>query len=344
MRSNPITFIAALILSFSAAFASAQDVKSAKALIKEGITLNDSGKYAQAVEKYTEALKVDPNDLQADYEMGFTLYSEGKGLDAIPFLEKITQSKDSKYETYDLMGSIYDDNNQPGKAIDCYIKGIADNPKYERLHFNLGISYLRQKKYDEAEACETDAMKLDPKHASAQRIYAMAEYDQGNRTRSLLAWCSFLLLEPQSQRSAGAFAYIRAILNYGITYKNEKSIDISVSEKDLKSEEFMSQMAIVASTEDKGFESKKETPADSLTVELASIFQVAAEHSQSDTGFYSNFFAKYFGSLAASGNVPAFARYISLAAYKDENLAWFKENKKQLDDLDLWVHSTARSF
>src|SRR5271156_247973 len=137
MRSNLITFIAAAILSLPAAFASAQDTKTAKTLVEQGIALNDSGKYAQAVEKYTEALKTDPNDLQADYEMGFTLYNEGKGLDAMPFLEKIVQSNDSKYETYDLMGSIYDDNNQPDKAIDCYIKGIADNPKYERLHFNL---------------------------------------------------------------------------------------------------------------------------------------------------------------------------------------------------------------
>jgi tetratricopeptide (TPR) repeat protein len=344
MRSNLINFISFAVLSLSAALVSAQDAKTAKLLVNQGIALNDSGKYAQAVEKYSEALKADPNDLQADYEMGFSLYNEGKGLDAVPFLEKILASNDSKYETYDLLGSIYDDNNQPDKAIDCYIKGIADYPKYERLHFNLGISYLRQKKYTGAEDCESDAIKLDPKHASAQRIYAMAEYEEGNHTRSLLAWCSFLLLEPNTQRSAGAFDYIKAIINYGVTRKSEKAININVSEKDLKSEDFILPITIVASTEDKGFESKKESAVDSLTVELTSVFQLAAEHAKSDTGFYANYLAKYFGKLADSGNVPAFARFISLGAYKDDDLAWFKANKKQLDDLDMWVQTTQRGF
>jgi hypothetical protein len=31
--------------------------------------------------------------------------------------------------------------------------------------------------------------------------------------------------------------------------------------------------------------------------------------------------------------MPAFTRYISLSAYKDENLAWFKEHDKELNDL-----------
>lgn len=344
MKSYHITPIAVLFLSVAAITASAQSGKTAKQLVDEGIALNDSAKYPQAIEKYNEALKTDPTYLRADYELGYTLYSTGKGLDAIPYLEKAVQSTDIRYVTYELLGSIYDDNKQYDKAIDCYKKGIADNPKFERLHFNLGVSYLRQKLYDLAEAEEITAIRLDPKHASAQRIYAMAEYDRGSYTRSLLIWSSFLLLEPQTTRSAEAFRYVRAIINQGIRHKDEKSVNINISKNELGSDELMTRISIVASTEDKGFQSKKESAVDSLTAELTSVFQVVAEHNQKDTSFYASYFAKYFGSLANSGNMPAFCRLISLMAYRDENVAWFNENKKQLNDLDSWVQTTSRSF
>jgi tetratricopeptide (TPR) repeat protein len=276
--------------------------------------------------------------------MGFTLYTMGKGMEAVPFLEKIIQSNDSKYETYELLGSIYDDNKQTDKAIDYYKKGIAENPQYERLHFNIGISYLRNKQYDLAEAEEITAIKLNPKHASAQRIYAMAEYDKGNYTHSLLIWCSFLLLEPQTQRSVEAFNYIKAIINRGVTKKDDQHININISTNELGTEEMMTRVGIVAATEDKEFESKKESAVDSLTVELKAVFEGTAERNEKDTTFYAKYFAKYFGALAGSGNMPAFCHLVSLMAYRDENVAWFKENKKQLNDLDSWVQTTSRGF
>ena len=276
--------------------------------------------------------------------MGFTLYTMGKGFDAVPFLEKILQSNDSKYETYELLGTIYDDNKQPDKAIDYYKKGIAENPQYERLHFNLGLSYLRQNQYDAAEAEEITAIKLNPKHASAQRIYAMAEYDKGNYTHSLLIWCSFLLLEPQTDRSTEAFRYIKAIINKGITKQDDKHININISSKDIGSEEMMTRLSIVASTESKEFEGKRESAIDSLTAELTAVFQGTAELNEKDTSFYAKYYTKYFGQLANSGNMPAFCHLASFTAYKDENSAWFKENQKQLQDLSNWVQATPRNF
>jgi tetratricopeptide (TPR) repeat protein len=344
MKSFPITIAAILFLGCAAFSAHAQDSKAADQMVDEGVKLYDAGKYPEAVEKYTEALKLDLNSLRADYEMGFTLYTMGKGMDAIPYLEKILQSNDSKYETYELLGTIYDDNKQPDKAIAYYKKGIAENPKYERLHFNLGLTYLRQKQYDIAEEQEIAAIKLDPKHASAQRIYAMAEYDKGNYTHSLVIWCSFLLLEPQTARSTEAFNYIRAIINQGITKKDDKHININLSGKEIGSEELMTRLGIIASTEAKEFEGKKESVIDSLTAEITAVLQGSAERNERDTSFYATYFARYFGQLANSNNMPAFCHLASFTTYKDENSAWFKENQKQLQDLSNWVQITPRSF
>jgi len=35
---------------------------------------------------------------------------------------------------------------------------------------------------------------------------------------------------------------------------------------------------------------------------------------------------------------------VSLSAYKDENLQWFKDNDSKLTALDTWIASTKREF
>jgi tetratricopeptide (TPR) repeat protein len=171
-----------LVLTYNVAFA--QNNEDAKALVRQGVQLHDQGKYAEAIEKYNEALKIDPGNLYADFELSYTLFASGKGSDAIPLLEKVIAS-DSELTAgaYDLLGSIYDNANQSDKAIEAYKAGIKANPQYQRLYYNLGIAYFRKKKYAEAEQSAIQSIKLDPKHASSQRMYALVNFHQANGRR-----------------------------------------------------------------------------------------------------------------------------------------------------------------
>jgi len=318
-----------------------QTATSSIDLVKQGVVLNDAGKFDEAIDKYKQALAVDPNNWQADYEMGYTLYNTGHGKDAIPYLQKILTSNASKYEVDDLLGSIYDDINEPQKAVECYKNGITNNPNFEHLHFNLGISYYRQNKYAESEECEKDAIKLDQRHASSQRAYAMATYAEQKHICSLMAWCSFLLLEPNSARSAEAYHNIRKILNYGINQQDAKHTNVSISEKEIGTSTLSVQMAVIAATEGK----TNLSGVDSLNLQLTALFKQAIEfkEAQSDP-FFNNYYAKFFNKLAESVNMEAFTRFISLSGYKDENLAWFKANNEKLNNLDAWIRANPRTF
>lgn len=308
-------------------------------LVKQGVALNDAGKFDEAINKYKQALTVDPDNWRADYEMGYTLYNTGHGKEAIPYLQKILSAKDAaKYEVYDMLGSIYDDIKESQKAVEYYKNGIADNPDFEHLHFNLGITYYRLGKYADAEASEVTAIKLNPKHASAQRIYAMATYAEGKRINSLLAWCSFLILEPQSQRSVEGFGYIHKILNHGIQKDGTNKINVSVSSNDLANLSLT--MSILAATLDK----KNLSPVDSLNLQLTSVFKLAGDAKDNNDSFFSNFYANFFGKMGNSDNMEAFTRFISLTGYKDENLAWFKANNDKLTKLDMWIRDNPRRF
>ncbi|MGZ3753443.1 MAG: tetratricopeptide repeat protein, partial [Mucilaginibacter sp.] len=100
---------AIIILLFVAASAgaSAQD-NGVTDIIKEGVQLNDQGNYAGAIDKFNQALKVEPENAQANYEMAFSLFLSGKGNDGISYIEKTLKASTSLSLTaasYDLLGS-----------------------------------------------------------------------------------------------------------------------------------------------------------------------------------------------------------------------------------------------
>jgi tetratricopeptide (TPR) repeat protein len=278
-----------LTLSFLFVWANAfsQNNEEARTLVKQGVVLNDSGKYAEAIDKYNQALKIDPYYENAYYEMGYTLFTSGKEQDAIGYLVKLIALNPQSAGAFDMLGSIYDDLKQSDKAIEYYKQGIKANASYQRLHFNLAIAYYRQGKYPESEASAIEAIKLDPKHASSQRIYAMATYQQSKRGCSLLAWCSFLTIEPQSKRSSEAMAYVKDIQNYGIKRTGEKSVTISVSPKDMEGPNFLMPMSVLTATLDKNGLTK----IDSLTLQLKSVFEISGNFGgKLENGFYKTFF------------------------------------------------------
>lgn len=156
------------------------------ALIKEGIELNNARNFAGAIEKYKQALAADPENAQATYQIAFSLFSSGKGTDGISYLDKVVKTSNNfTGSAYELLGSIYDAAKQPQQAIDAYKAGIKIKPDYQPLYFNMGLAYFRATKYADAELAAIEAIKLDPKHANSQRLYALVCFHQNKRAPAL---------------------------------------------------------------------------------------------------------------------------------------------------------------
>jgi len=341
--SKWILIICLLIIS---AHVFAQDGNNAADLVKQGIQLNDQGKYSEAIEKYKEALKIDSGSAQANYQMGFLLLAAGKGNQAIPYAEKAIKGNGSVTliaASYVLLGSIYDEDHQTQKAIDTYKEGIKINPSFQGLHFNLGITYSRNKQYAEAEAEAIEAIKLDPKHASSQRMYALVTFHQNKRLNALLGLCSFIILEPNTPRSAEAYTNIQSILKGGVLKDASGRQTIILSPKD--NQEIAALNMVISVTVSQA-QKKKLTGMDLLEFELKNIFTICGEIAKDDKekSFFDQFFAAYFYKLAKSDNIPAFTRMVSLSANKEENTKWMTEHDVQVKAFDQWIVDTKHDF
>lgn len=285
---------------------SAQNSDDARALIKEGEKLNSEKKYAEAIEKYRAALKLDTGNLFAGYQLANSLFLSDKGAEGIPYLEKITKT----------------DNKLTGAAYDL-----------------LGFIYFKNRQYAEAEAAAVAAIKLNPKHAGTQRMYALVSFHQNKRAQAFLGFCSFILLEPNTSRSAEAYGNMQHIIQGGSLKPEPGEMTSHAIEANVNG----LNQAITQAVAD--FSKRRYASAgDLLDAELTAIFTNTGKLAEKQTGndFFRNYLAAYFYKLAQSPNMPAFARLVSSST--PESAKWIKEHPQQMADLDNWIKNTERVF
>lgn len=305
-------------------------------LIKEGIELNNAHNYTAAIEKYKQALTAEPENVQANYQMAFSLFSSGKGMDGVPYLNKVIKTSNNfTGPAYELLGSIYDAAKQPQQAIDAYKAGIKIKPDYQPLYFNIGLAYFRAGKYADAELAAIEAIKLDPKHANSQRLYGLVTFHQNKRAPALLALCNFLLLEPDGPRSAEAYTNMQSILKGGVL-KTEGKTDVANAALN------KALVGAAATADNRRYAS----PADLLAAQLKVIFIAIGQLSEKQSGndFFRSYYATFFYKLAQTEHIPAFARLMDLSANKAADNQWLQQNEDKRKALGDWVGTTERKF
>ncbi len=337
--------LALFVMGFVHFTSMAQDANQVNDLIKQGVDLHNQGKYTEAIEKYNEALKADPENGYANYELAFSLYASKKANDAIPYLEKAVKTSSASLivPEYVLLASIYDEGKQPQKAIETYNIAIKINPDYPQIYYNQGLAYFRSKQYAEAENCAIEAIKRDTKNASNQRLYALVTFHQNKFCNALLGFCSFLLIEPNGPRATEAFSNIQNILVAGETIKTRNNgplVVVANSGSEDMGLNFALSMVIKAG------QARKLAGMDLLEYQLKNTFILANQFTEksADKTFFEKFFVGYLYQLSQSGNMPAFARTVSLSANRAENSKWLKDNAQQVNALNEWIGKTERGF
>jgi tetratricopeptide (TPR) repeat protein len=266
-------------------------------------------------------LAQDTDDPATNYKAALALVDAGKGPEGIPYLEKVLKTQSTYTNAaYSLLGSIYDKNNQPEKAIAIYNDGLKAYPKDQNLYFNLGIADFRAKLYADAELAAIEAIKLDPKHANSQRLYGLVAFHQNKRLNALMAFCSFLLLEPNGQRTEEAATNLQSILKGGVLKADGPGkLSAAQATENAKTNAIITG-AIAAA------QAKNLTGTALLEYQLKTIFTQAGQASarKANKTFFDKFYADYFYKLAQSGNVPGLAKLIANKEVDAKLMDWVK--------------------
>lgn len=310
-------------------------------LLQSGITLHDSGELDQAIEKYNEVLKINPDNVDALYEISNSYFVKKDFENCIKY-----SIMGAKYKSDLLSGfymnaaNAYDNIDETGKAIQLYDKAIVLSPGLYILYYNRGIAYNKIGQKNEALNNFKEALHRNANHASSHLAIANIYLSDDYIVPSLLAFSRFLILEPSSNRSLDALNNFRAILNGNISkdeQPNSFSIMINTDQPtyDGKFAAIDLTLSILAAG--------RLTKLDSINNELhqlasdfESLLQTIDELKKDSKGFVWEYYIPYFIDMKNQKHIEAFIYYIHQASDIKFATIWLDTNKSKLNNFLHW--------
>jgi arylsulfatase A-like enzyme/Flp pilus assembly protein TadD len=178
--------------------------------------LKEAGRGAEAVEVLKEALEANPESVRLITSYGITLVEEGKPEEAIRILKRGIALIDYDPENWNYLGVAYWNMGRFGDALSAYEKALSLDQNNPIVFNNIGTlhlsMYLKNKDAgDLSKAVKSlnEAIRLDPRYASALNGLGMALKMQGDMAGAIGAWKKAVELKP-------GFGY--PLYNLGLTY------------------------------------------------------------------------------------------------------------------------------
>jgi tetratricopeptide (TPR) repeat protein len=254
---------------------------------------------------------------------------------------------------YDLIGSAFDSLGDPQKAIETYRKGIQIVPDAAMLYYNMGVTYLESlKNPDEARRALEKAAAIDPREPAFQLMLGQVFQTGSYKTPALLAFSTYLILEPTGPRSLSAYGFWRAILRGGIETRQAGSPDNMIRDaaaasapsktdegdfSDFEKAITLSQQTVIAEM-DGGAE---EMPA--LLAHVNRLFALLAARSpERDRGtFAAARYLPFFGELKEKSYVEPFVYWAIQRAPVAGVREWLAANQSRVREFVTWTRGYA---
>lgn len=135
-----IAKIAFILTIWSVSLVNAQEERK---IIRQGNKAYEAKKYTEAEELYRKALEKKPQSVEANYNVGNTLYKQNKYLDAASKYNSLTSSTDNNQEKayiYHNMGNSYFKAQKYDESIKAYKESLKLNPSDKETKFNLAYA------------------------------------------------------------------------------------------------------------------------------------------------------------------------------------------------------------
>lgn len=339
---NIVGLVLSFIFSITVVFAQQNTVAN---LIAEGVKLHDRGDYSGAIEKYKQALKIDKNSQQANYELASTYYAYKKFDESLTYCNKVIAANNGYVDqAYILKGSILDESGKHTQALKTYKEGIKKYTNNSLLYYNLALTAFNLKEYKDADNALMKGLKINPSHASSHLLLGYSMSVQGNRIKSILALGNFLMLEPTGKRAESALALYEDELNKHVKNNDSGGVNITVpfSKKD---EEFSSAdlMLSLMQSSNNNEANKGKSKYELLAENMKSLFSMLGELKKENKGFWWEFYVGFYNALNNAGHTETFCYYINQAKKDNSVYTWLQDNNKKYSDFSNWYISYKRN-
>lgn len=189
MRKTVFFFIAYIILLSGSAHTEVSDKKpalgkkdEANQLIRKGNASFSAQRYDEAITFYKQAAAVDPDSIDANYNLGVCCGKKGMLDESVAAYDRVVAINPRHAQAHNNLGIAYEKKGMADKAHAEYEKAASADPNLAPAQYNLGKSFLARGSHDQAAECLYEAGMLF--HKSRNKKWAQKSYDLLKRTKS----------------------------------------------------------------------------------------------------------------------------------------------------------------
>ena len=307
--------------------------------VREGVQYHDAGDYQSALEAYQHALYLNPKSSLANYEMAMTYSVMNEHDSAMKYTDiVIGLDQGSLLPAYIVKGNSLDAVGKPREAINTYKKALRRVGKHYLIYYNMGLTYFTLNEPQEAKEALMDGIKNNPTHNSSHLLLGQLLFTQDQPVQSLLALYYFLLMEPNSDHSEGAYQLVISQLT-GNVERNGNDINILVPATPDKKEDFSAaaMMLSMFGAVNLSEKNKDQTPEEQFVSNTKSFFTILGElKGKRNKGLWWEFYIPFFYSLAQTDHLETFCYYISQSANRNA-ITWLDSNVARIQAFDQWL-------
>jgi tetratricopeptide (TPR) repeat protein len=161
-------------------------------------------KLSRAFEEYEASLQVNADRPEALSQLGVFYAAQGRQDEAKQVYQRAIELDKQFSGAYLNQADLLSGNNQEAEAMKLLKQGMAVLPNDPNLHYALGLSYVRAKRYEEALPVLAEAAKLAPENARYPYVYAIALHSTGNMDKAIGTLEQALLRHPYDREITGA--------------------------------------------------------------------------------------------------------------------------------------------
>ena len=341
MKSFFLTFI----VTICSMFATAQQNSTVAILIKEGIELHDKGDYAAAIKKYDEALQIDKNDYDANYEKSLSCLYSKRYDDCITISKYLIDkhaANDALPGVYSNYGSALDDKGEGEAAIKVFDEGIKKFPAAYLIHYNKGLTCSRLEKWDDALVSFFNTMKIKPTHAGSL-YYTSLSLDKTNKVAALLSGLTFLAAEPEGKRAETIYKHMNGLIESFAQKGNNNMISINVGDMNDKKREnnfsTVQMMLGITAASSLTDSVKAKTKVEKLSLYVQMLATSLPTGKKDGKGIYWGTYAPFWVEMNTKNLIPAYAHIASITSGNEENIKWINDNQDKLKAFYDWYNN-----
>ena len=166
-------------------------------LVSQGKTDSNNGDYDRAIAAFSEAIRLDPKNVNAFGNRGIAYAKKGDNDRAIADYNDVIRLSPNYANAFLNRGIAYGKKGDNDRAIADFTEAIRLDPKNANVFFDRGIAYGKKGDNDRAIADYNEAIRLNPNYALAFNNRGFSYFKKGDNRRAIADYDEVIRLDPK---------------------------------------------------------------------------------------------------------------------------------------------------